>query len=159
MINKLSIQIKISLLLFVFLLNTVVVFACSIGMDMKFNSNHHHENTSSLSSHHHEGGVEHHENKASNAPKHHHQKQVNHHENEKDNCCKDEAVKFAKYDKLNSQASYTEINPVFFPALLINFFNFNVLESGSNIYINKFIVLRHHPPIRDIRIAIQSFQI
>jgi peptide subunit release factor RF-3 len=146
-------------LLFVFILNTIVVFACSLGMDMKFNSNHHHEKTASSVSHHHESDVEHHEKKASNAPSHHQENQVNHHENDKDNCCKDEAVKFAKYDKLNSQASHTEINPIFFPALLTNFYNLNILESGSNIYINKFVVLRHHPPIRDIRIAIQSFQI
>lgn len=118
----------------------MVVFACSLGMDMKFNSTHHQEKISSSSSHHHES-------------------KAKHHEDDKDNCCKDEAVKFAKADKLNPQASHSGINPIFFPALLTNFFNFNFLESGSNIYINKFVVLRHHPPIRDIRIAIQSFQI
>ncbi|MBU2045355.1 MAG: hypothetical protein KJ712_01335, partial [Bacteroidetes bacterium] len=80
--NKLSIQIKTSVLLLVFLLNTMVVFACSLGMDMKFNSSHHQEKISSSSSHHHES-------------------KAKHHEDDKDNCCKDEAVKFAKFDKLN----------------------------------------------------------
>ncbi len=137
----------------------MVVVACSLGMDMKFDSDHHHEKKASSASHHHEGEVEHHENKASNAPNHHHEKQVNHHENEKDNCCKDEAVEFAKVDKLSSQTSYAEINPIFFPVFLTSFFNLNVLDGGSDILINKFVVLGHHPPIPDIRVAIQSFQI
>lgn len=157
--NQLSIQIKTSLLLFVFLLNTMVVFACSLGMDMKLDSNHHHEKTASSASHHHEGDVEHHNNKASNAPSHHQEKQVNHHENEKDNCCKDEAVKFAKADKLSPQTSDAEINPIFFPALLTSFFNLNVLDGVSSVLINKFVVFGYHPPIPDIRVAIQSFQI
>lgn len=121
-------------------MNTVVIFACSLGMDMKFNSTHHQEKISSSSSHHNES-------------------KAKHHEDDKDNCCKDEAVKFAKADKLNPQVSHAGINPIFFSALLTNFFNLNFLESGSNIYINKFVVLGHHPPIPDIRIAIQSFQI
>ena len=138
--NKLSIQIKTSVLLLVFLLNTMVVFACSLGMDMKFNSSHHQEKISSSSSHHHES-------------------KAKHHEDDKDNCCKDEAVKFAKFDKLNPQASHPKINPIFPPVILTNFSNHTILEKGSNIFTNKFFVLRHHPPIRDIRIAIQSFQI
>ncbi len=138
--NQLSIQIKTSLLLFVFLLNTMVVFACSLGMDMKFSSNHHDDIISSSSNHHHE-------------------KQVNHHEDEKDNCCKGEAVRFAKADKLSPQTPNAELNPIFFPALLTNFSSLSVLDRGSNVFINKFFVLRYHPPIPDIRIAIQSFQI
>nr|MBC7611840.1 hypothetical protein [Pseudopedobacter sp.] len=138
--NKIAIQIKTSLLLLVFLLNTMVVSACSLGMDMKFNSTHHQEKISISISHHHES-------------------KAKHHEDEKDNCCKDEAVKFAKFDKLNPQASHLEINPIFHPVLLNNFSNHTILENGSDIFINKFFVLRHHPPIRDIRIAIQSFQI
>jgi hypothetical protein len=118
----------------------MVVFACSLGMDMKFNASYHKESSPSLSSH-------------------HHKSKVKHQEDDKDNCCKDKAVKFVKVDKLNPQASYAGVNPVFFPAFLSNFFYFNILESGSNIYINKFAVLGYHPPLRDIRIAIQSFQI
>ena len=122
-------------------MNTVVIFACSLGMDMKFNVSHH-QHTEVKSAHSH-----------SDAKKHHHTKQ------EKDNCCKDEAVKFAKADKLSPQTSHAEINPVFFPALLANIFNLNILDAGSNVFTNKFFVLGHHPPIPDIRIAIQSFQI
>ena len=118
----------------------MVVFACSLGMDMKSNSSHHQE-------------------KISNSSSHHHKSKANHHEDDKDNCCKDKAVKFSKVDKLNPQASYSGINHTFFLTFLSHFFYFNILESGSNIFINKFFVLGHHPPIRDIRIAIQSFQI
>jgi hypothetical protein len=138
--NQITIQIKTSLLLFVFLLNTMVVFSCSLGMDMKFNSNHHQENSSSLTNH-------------------HHKSESKHHENEKHNCCKDEAVKFAKTDKLTPQTSYTGVNPISYPAILPHFYYFNILESDSNIFINKLVILGHHPPIRDIRVAIQSFQI
>lgn len=137
----------------------MVVFACSFGMDMEFNSSHHQEKTASSSSHHREKGVQHHENKTSNSPSVHHEKAIKHHENDEDNCCKDEAVKFAKADKLSPQTSHAEINPVFFPALLANFFNLNILDGGSNVFTNKFFVLGYHPPIPDIRIAIQSFQI
>lgn len=118
----------------------MVVFACSLGLEMKFNSSHHQE-------------------KISSSAHHQHKDKAKHHEDEKDNCCKDEAVKFAKADKLFPQASYTGINPISLPALLSNFFYLNDFESGSNIYINKFVVLGYHPPIRNIRIAIQSFQI
>lgn len=157
--NQLSIQIKTSLLLFVFLLNTMVVFACSLGIDTEFNSSHHQEKTASSASHHHEEEVHHHENKTSNSPDHHHSKEVKHDENAADSCCKDEAVKFAKADKLSPQAPHLEINPFFFPTLLANFFNLNILDGVSYVFTNKFFVLGHHPPIPDIRIAIQSFQI
>jgi hypothetical protein len=138
--NQLSIQIKTSLLLIVFLLNTMVVFSCSLGMDMKFNSSHHQESISS-------------------SPSQHHKSKVKHHEDDKDNCCKDEAIKFAKTDKLTPQTFYTGINPITSPAILPHFFYFDILESGSNNIINKLVVLGHHPPIQDIRVAIQSFQI
>lgn len=77
----------------------MVVFACSLGMDMKFNSSHYKDGISNSSSH-------------------HHKNKAKHHENNKDNCCKDEALKFAKADKLNPQASYAGVNPIFFSALL-----------------------------------------
>ncbi|WP_136825995.1 hypothetical protein [Pedobacter cryophilus] len=137
----------------------MVVFACSLGMDMEFNSSHHQEKTASSASHHHEEEIHHHENKTSKSSNHHHEKEVEHHENDADSCCKDEAVKFAKADKLSPQTSYTEINPVFFPAILTGLFSLNILDAGSNVFTNKFFVLGHHPPIPDIRIAIQSFQI
>jgi hypothetical protein len=60
---------------------------------------------------------------------------------------------------ITAVTSYTGINPISYPAILPHFFYFNVLESGSNFNNNKLVFLGHHPPIRDIRIAIQSFQI
>jgi hypothetical protein len=116
----------------------MVVFSCSLSMVMKFNSSHYQE-------------------KITNSPSHHHKSESKHHENEKHNCCKDEVVKFAKIDKLTPQTSYTGVNPISYPAILPHFFYFNILESSPDIFINKLVTLRHHPPIGDISVAIQSF--
>lgn len=73
--NK-TIQLKAVFLLAVFTLNTLVGFACAVGLDMGFNSKHHH---------HKEGTTLH-----------------QHQDNE--NCCNDEAVQFSQLDKLLAQA-------------------------------------------------------
>jgi hypothetical protein len=138
--KKLSIQIKTSLLLFVFLLNTMVVSACSLGMDMKFSSNHHDDIISSSSNHHHE-------------------KEVSHHENDKDNCCKDEVSKIIKGDKIVQQSfDYKLLTLPLFTLPNATYF----LGSVNSFPINTkttYAVWRYRPPISDIRISIQSFQI
>ena len=40
--KSLSLQLKATLLIVIFLLNMMVGFACTLGFDMKFNSKHHH---------------------------------------------------------------------------------------------------------------------
>ena len=69
--NK-SIQLKAAFLLIVFSLNTVIGFACAVGLDMGFNSHHHcQENAIKTEGNHHHD----------EADVHHHQPN-----NEKDNC-------------------------------------------------------------------------
>lgn len=152
-----SIQLKAVFLLIVFSLNTVVGFACSVGLDMGFNGSHHQEEKTVLA---HKDALAHQHSKA-----HSHDEQnvlaKDHHSSKKtkDNCCTDEAAKFAKVDKLTPQSFDFSIHPVFLTAFLSSFYHFDFFASNSHISNNKFFVRTHHPPISDIRVAIQSFQI
>lgn len=157
-------------LLIVFSLNTMVGFACSVGPDMGFNRSHHQGIESKKHSHHHEGEL--------NADHHHahgDSKGLNHAElgadqhstkthkqiptKDKDKCCKDEVIKFAKVDKQTSR-SIVVIVPFFvFAAVIPTYHSFDVIASGIHKPDKWHFVRCHHPPISDIRIAIQSFQI
>ena len=164
--RNLSIKIKAAFLLLVFSLNTIIGFACAIGINMGFNSHHHDEEATAATVHIHADGKRHiHHNEASNyshdKSSHHHDDADNHHQNSKDgkdNCCHDKVIKIAQVDKSVPQ-SLNIVHPVFFTALIYSFYNIDgsFLSQGSpNI---KYFVRSHHPPIPDIRIAIQSFQI
>lgn len=157
------IQIKALFLLIVFSLNTITGFACAVGLDMVFNSHHHKESTVPIAEHHDHNKshphVESHQH--DEAEVHHHDKaDVNHPSsgNDNDNCCNDEVMKFQKMDKAIA-SSVTLISPVFFTSFLASFYNIDILSSNNRISEIKYFVRSHHPPIPDIRIAIQSFQI
>lgn len=149
-----SIQLKSALLLTVLSLNTIIGFACAVGLDMGFNSHHHQQNVSEVQVH--QDGKHHHNNKA----KEHYDENIkdHHHSNDKDNCCNDGVMKFQQVDK-NIAVSFSLINPVFLNAFLTSFYNIDILSSNNRISAIKYFVRRHQPPIPDIRIAIQSFQI
>ena len=144
-----SIQFKAAFLLIVFSLNTVIGFACTVGLDMGFNSHHHEESAIEVSENHHQDKSHHHD----EADVHHHQTN-----NDKDNCCNNEVMKFQQVDKAVA-SSITLIIPVFFTSLLASFYNIDILSFSSKISVIKYIARRYRPPIPDIRIAIQSFQI
>ncbi len=140
--NKtISIKLKATFLLIIFSLNIVTGFACSIGIDMGYNKDHH----------------EHEENKDS--MHHHGQKDVYQQEKkDKDDCCKDSVTKISLQDKevahktlLNVPGSYVVIDLPATNELAIRF--------PSIINYPKYYNQGHHPPIPDIRIAIQSFLI
>ena len=152
--NNISIQLKAAFLLIVFALNTVVGFACAIGIDMGFNTHHHDEMDMTAVVHVHTDGAKHIHHEQSD-----HHNQVNHHSgDEKDNCCKDKVTKIAQLDKAVPQ-SYSAIHPVFLSSFLSAFYNLDTaLPSAISKNIKPF-VRSHHPPIPNIRIAIQSFQI
>ncbi len=141
--RKKSIHFKAAFLLIVFSLNTVIGFACAVGLDMGFNSHHHEESAVEVTENH-----------------HHDEADVHHHKanNEKDNCCNDGVMKFQQVDK-NIATSFSLINPLFFTSFLASYYNIDILSSGNKISVIKYFVRSHHPPIPDIRIAIQSFQI
>ncbi|MEO5999127.1 MAG: hypothetical protein ABIN89_20305 [Chitinophagaceae bacterium] len=187
-------------MLIVFATNTLVGFACSMGLDMGFNSRHHsnekapepvihvrdndkkhiHQEKNSANS----KDKSHQHNKIipetfvhehANDKKHIHKEKTGNHKSdelvqkdeagndkkvkdENDNCCKVKVIQFEQLDKLVIYP-VSIMHPVFFTVFVSTFYNIDVffLSQGSpNI---KYFVRSHHPPIPDIRIAIQSFQI
>ncbi|MEO5782075.1 MAG: hypothetical protein ABIQ07_02325 [Ginsengibacter sp.] len=152
-----SIQLKSALLIIVFSLNTIIGFTCAAGIDLGFNSTHHHEEESAeVTMHVHADGKKHeHHNEVG---KHHDQaSNTNKANDNKDNCCNDEVIKITQLDKSVPQ-SLSAISPGFFTILISSSYNIDPLFTSQNVSI-KYFVRSHHPPIPDIRIAIQSFQI
>ena len=148
--QNISIQLKAALLLLVFGLNTVVGFACAMGVDMGFNITHHHDEEAT-EVHVHANGEQHdHDNKSSN---HHHNQ-----ENEKGGCCNDSVIKFSQTEKSVPQSN-SIISPVFFTAFITTHYNIDISYPSQVTASVKHFARSYHPPIPDIRIAIQSFQI
>lgn len=143
-----SIKLKAAFLFSIFSLNMLVGFACAAGVNLGYNSGHHKEEATEIHIH-------------ADGSKHHHKKKTESHSHEKakkDNCCNDETMKFAQSDKV--MAPFVKIaNPVFFTAFTLVYYNLE-LTCFSQVNISKKYFLRgYHPPIPDIRVAIQSFQI
>ena len=145
----------------------MVGFACSIGVDMGFNAKHHHdgEETLEASTHIHANGKkhiqhEHQSNRSDHSKSHHHDNLSNREEskNGPDNCCNDKVMKFEQLDKAIAQ-NYAVVNPVFFTAFTFAYYNLALAIIPQRSVSIKYFVRSHHPPIPDIRIAIQSFQI
>ena len=140
--RNISVQLKAAFLLIVFSLNMIVGFACALGIDMWFNTSHHEatEITAQGFQNHHEADNQHKSKKG------------------KDNCCNDHVIKFAQVDK-SFPHGFAGLSAIFFSTLISSFYNIDVLhtsKASSNI---KYFVRGYHPPIQDIRIAIQSFQV
>lgn len=140
--RKPCIQLKATILVIVFLLNTVLGFACSVGLD----GNSLHSHSDDLS-HHHASSIN------------HHNSTIDHHysNEEDDNCCKDDVEKFEKTGKLVPQ--FSDFSPLVFSVFLSEFFYFDASTSYITLPINQFQLRKHHPPIPDIRMVRQSFQI
>ena len=147
-----SIQLKAVLLLVVFGLNTLIGFACSVGMDLGINKSHHHGKESSEVHLHKDGKKHHHD---------HPKKSGNHsqkHKEKKDDCCTDSVAKLSQSDKSVPQTSII-LSPLFFSAFISCYYNIDIFFPSQVTGSIKYFVRNYHPPIADIRIAIQSFQI
>ncbi len=147
--NKaIPIQLKATLLLIIFSFNMVVGFACTVGVDMGFNSTHH-QKEEATEVHVHADGK-----------KHHHEKRDHKHTHgdKKDDCCNDKVLKISQTDKAIPQAVKI-LSPVFFTAFVATYHNINIAYPSQVNTSSKYFVRQHHPPIPDIRVAIQSFQI
>ena len=159
-----SIQLKAAFLLVIFGLNTIVGFACSVGVDMGFNSKHHHdEEATEAVVHIHNDGKRHVHNEKKenhNHDKSHHSDELsgNHKSGEEGNCCNDKVRNFEQLDKSVPQV-INVIHPVFFTAFLSSFYSISLLHPSDVVIDVRHFVRSYHPPISDIRIAIQSFQI
>lgn len=134
----------------VFGLNTAVGFACAIGINMGFNTSHHPDEEATEVNVHADG------------KKHHHEKPAHSHDNkdkeEKGGCCNDSVIKFSQTAKPVPQSN-TMISPVFFTAFIATYYNIDISYPSQLSGHIKYFVRSYHPPIPDIRIAIQSFQI
>ena len=150
-INK-TIQLKAVFLLIVFSLNTLIGFACAVGVNLGTNAKHSHNH------HHHGEGVKKHS--------HHHDENLahNHHHDHKntgnadDNCCTGKVLQLSQTDKLVTQTIYSGIEiPVILAPL---HFLYRAFLPAVTPEINKIPFAR--PYIlnsRGIRVSIQSFQI
>ncbi len=148
-----------------FALNTVVGFACSVGVNMGFNTKHHDgEKATEAVVHVHKDGKKHvHQEKnekQSHDKSHSHDQAHNHHEksDNKGNCCNDKVNSFQQLDKSVPQ-TVNVVHPFFFTAFVSIYYNIDILPHADIIKDIKPFVRSNHPPIADIRIAIQSFQI
>jgi hypothetical protein len=152
--RNISIQLKATLLLIVFSMNTVIGFACSMGIDMGFNTTHHHdeEATATTVHVHADGKKQHHQDEAN---RHHHDSKEN---SEKGGCCNDGVMKFQNLDKILAPNANTFINAPVFVAILNSFLGIDMFRQPQVSH-QKFIAQFSHPPPTDIRILIQSFQI
>lgn len=138
--NNAFIQLKAVFLLIAFSLNTVVGFACSVGLHPEFNDSYHEEAISHNPAPQHADRFEH------------------HHHGAKDGCCHDNVVKFQNLDKnLNPNAKIIIEAPVFV-ALLPLLTGFEPLKPAGLAF-QKQAVQFFYPPPGDIRVIIQSFQI
>ena len=174
--NK-SIKLKAAFLLTVFALNTVVAFACSMGLNMGYNKHHHStekvQPVASAHSHSHEPGTKphHHTTPATHShdgnAKHSHDRNHSHgndaasHQNEKsssnDDCCTDTAIKIQTEHKKLQQSQSFDIKAPVFVAFLSAFLGLDLAPERATTA-TKFLVPQYYPP-PDIRIAIQSFLI
>jgi hypothetical protein len=160
-----SIKLKAAFLLMVFAMNTVVGFACSIGVVMGFNSKHHNNKEASEPVLHiHKDGKKHihYEQKGKHShDKSHQYARANNHdksESNKDNCCTDKVQEFQDLDK-SVPNILNIVHPVFLTAFAATYYNLSFLPYIDIVKDIKPFVRSYHPPIPDIRIAIQSFVI
>lgn len=148
-----SIQLKAALLLAVFGLNTLVGFACAVGVDMGFNSSHHDEEATEVNVHADGNKHEHH-----NEPVKQHHEENGISKKDKDDCCNDDVLKFQNLDKNLNQNAKTVIDVPVFAAIISTFLGVDIFKIART-YPPKYKTRFFYPPPPDIRIAIQSFQI
>jgi hypothetical protein len=152
--NKRKNKVRAVFLLSVFSLNTLAGFACSVGIDLYYNTNHH---SHSLNSH-----VKTHTHDSKHQHKHSHTEvdMQSGDQPEKDDCCTDEVTKFAQLDK--SVANCFLLQAPVFIKIIPEFYLLSTLQPVQAISVNSnFQFVRRSCSIydTDIRIAIQSFQI
>ena len=161
-----TIKHKALFLLVTFSLNSVVGFACSLGIDMGFNSHHHSHESGKQHEH---SDADHHEHDGANSHSQHGANSRHHTDNHsntasftspsEDNCCKDFVVGFQSMDKMvakgcsSVQQQHIAISPFVIPVT-------SGLNNTKGFTKNKRIPptgIDLPPP--DILIFIQSFRI
>ena len=154
---SIRIRLKAALLLIVFASNTVLGFACAVGVDKAFikriiqNVGIGKIPGSILNTH--APGKAHHRNDGKKAP----EKDCTCNK-EKDDCCNKKVVSFEQLDKSMSQpvtVSFALPVSELPPFLLLK----TTIYSGTSINVLNYIFRNLHSPPEDIRVSIRSFQI
>ena len=151
--KNISIQIKASLLLIVFSMNTVIGFACGMGVDMGFNKHHHEEEEAiETTTHHHaDGKIHQHHDEA--AKQNHHDSKEN---SEKEGCCNDKVIKFQNVDK--NLAAKIIVAPPAFVAIITTFIGIDLFDIAKASF-KKDLITLFYPPPKNILISIRKFQV
>ena len=172
--RNISTQLKASFLLTVFSLNTLIGFACAVGLDMGFNISHPNDAATEPSVHIHADGKKHHHTPESakakvhvhsDGKKHEHSnKQITKQQDEKetpkknnDGCCNDDVLKFQNLDKNLNPNAKTAIEAPALIAILSIFLGIDIVKvsSASQLHTARYLF----PPPPDILISIHRFQI
>jgi hypothetical protein len=166
-----AIQFKALLLLIIFSLNSVVGFACSLGVNMGFNAGHHSHDAGHHHEHPEEGDASHHHHAGGDGTRDHHHSAAHEHSNSHDNtalnivgsgenCCNDFVIAFQSIDKAIvkdgssvQQRAIVLLSP-FILALVSEIINTKGFTQHFRVPPKA---LDHSPP--DIRVFIQSFLI
>ena len=136
-------------------MNTIIGFACAMGVDMGFNSKHHNEDDEVTEAMVHvHANTEIHEHEQEESKEHHH----SHEGSEKGGCCNDSVIKFQSLDKSLGSNANASINHPVFVTIITNFYSTDIFNS-TKVPAQKHLRPFFHPPPPDIRILIQSFQI
>lgn len=165
-----AIQYKALFLLVTFSMNTVVGFACAMGVDMGFNSKHHSHDSGK---HHEHSNADHHDEHDGNNSHSHQHGTISHHHSEantdintvsftsqdEENCCKDFVVGFNSLDKLLVKQNSTQQKITWLSPFIIS--PFIIEASNAKGYVLHLRIppreIDYSPP--DIRVFIQSFLI
>ena len=157
--NKtLAIQLKAAFLLFIFSLNMLVGFACSIGLTGGNNTSHHPPETEKKSAHAHS----HNHGKTNKGHDHDYAKPHNHKTDHKDKkekkgCCNDEVQKVQQLDKnLNSNAKIIAFDVIAdLPQTHYRYYSVILSKTNPAKLRERFF----YPPPPNILLSIQRFQI
>ena len=159
--TRLSIKFKAIFLTIIFLMNTIVGFACTVGIDMGYNKSHHSEPQAVVknTAHSHPPGTKKHSHQHAHTKtptSKHHEKE---HRDKKDDCCKDEVAKFLSIDKQTVKSTIIKVPLLLQEVIIPVYGQLAIVAHGVHTPNNSYFVRCHHPPIPDIRTAVKSFQI
>ncbi len=149
-------RINAFILILVFSLNTIAGFACSVGIEMGYDSKHHkHNEAKEITNHQHDSGQNHQQGDCFQNP-------IKYGSNLKEaenDCCSNQVTHFALLDKSIPFNNYNLNAPIhgFFANNCFFVFNYH----GKFLTEPRFLLFRRSCSTyhTDIRIAIQSFQI
>ena len=154
--RSIFIQLNAAFLIIIFSMNTVIGFACAMGVDMGFNSKHHHDDDEEATETSvHVNGKEHFHHDHNEETKHHHDSKK---DSEKGGCCNDRVIKFQNLEKNLNQNNTPVICAHVYATNLSNFWSINLFNCAKALP-KQYKASVFHPPPTDILIAIQRFQI